>query len=182
MIRHLIPASSSSWRRPGGVSSTNDSGGRSAVSRGPLPPGLRQVQHHDVVVRVDRGADFIERFAQVRDRGKGRRQQRLRAVDEQQRPVRRPPALVHHLLRGIDVDAKAIVAPIRRKADEIQVGRGGPLVGDIRERMVQQHALRGEYGFRSRRHAFGYRRGRAGRLPPRIIGREARRQPDGCRE
>ena len=107
-------------------------------------PVARQVHHHDVVVRVDRRADFVERFAQVGHGRERRRQQRLRIVDEHDRAAARAPALVHDVLRGLDVPAEHVLRPIRCKADEIEIGHAGTLILELAQQLIEQERLRGE--------------------------------------
>ncbi len=137
-----------------------------------------KVDHHDVVFDVDRGADLVQRLAQVGDRRERRRQQRLRIVDEQHGAPGRVPALVHHVLRGLDILPEHVLATIGCKADEIEVGRARPLVHQLGEHVVEQEALRCEHGFRSGRHAFRRRCGPGLVAPPRLVGRDGIREPD----
>jgi len=64
-MRHLMPASSSIWRSPDGVSSTSVSGGCDAARWKSREPWLARYTIYDVFSVSIAGADLVQRLAQV---------------------------------------------------------------------------------------------------------------------
>ena len=70
MMRHLIPASSSNvLQRRGRELHRAPSGGNSTASRWSRAAVALEIDHHHVVVAIDGVADFLQRRAQIADRG-----------------------------------------------------------------------------------------------------------------
>ena len=136
----------------------------------------REVDHHHVVIGVDRAADLVQRLAQVRDRRERRRQERLRIVDEDDRPPLGAPLLVHYVACRLDVLAEHVLRAVGREADEVKIGDAGALVLELAEELIEQERLRGEYRLRARIDAVGLSARRVDE--PGIVGRERRREPD----
>ncbi len=109
-----------------------------------------QVEHHDILARIDRSRDLLQRLAQVGDGRHRRVEQRRRAVEEDKRAVGRLPALVHDVLRGEHVLAKGPVARVAGKTDEIEIGFAWRLVLEVRQCIVEECRLRCEHRFRRR--------------------------------
>src|SRR5262249_16316134 len=91
----------------------------------------REINHHDVLLGVDRRTDLVQRLAQIGYRGGGNLEQRSRIVDERDRPAFAAPSIIHHLLRSLYVLAKHVVGPIAGKPDKIEIRDVGSLVFEI---------------------------------------------------
>ena len=142
-----MPASSSSCFRPAGASSTSDSGGCSATSRWSGVAAAGEVQHHDVVFRVDDRADLVQRLAQVGHGREGHGQQRLRIVDQHHRASVGPPAAVHRRLRGLRIVAIRAGPAVGREADEIEVGLPGRSSSRFSSTWFKRNACAASTGF-----------------------------------
>ena len=158
-----------------GVSGSSCSGQKSGYQSMIASAVAFEVDHHDIVVGVDRRADFVEGRAQVADRRQRLVQHRARIVDQYDRTSVGIEAVVEQVARDLHVLAENVLPRVRREADEIQVRHARPLVLEFVERVAEQRLLRGECLLGRRADIARVFGGPTGRFaPPRLMRPEWR--------